>query len=71
MKTSRERFKEYANRYREAGLVSVTAWIPAEHKAKFLEECRQLRETHLAKLALQRAERPLDHFDNAKEVHHE
>lgn len=63
--------KAYKEKYREAGLVQVNAWIPAEHKAKFLEECRQLRETHLAKLALQRAERPLDHFDNAKEVHHE
>ena len=59
MKPKRE--SEYKKAYREAGLVQVNAWIPAEYKARFLAECRQLREQHLAKLALQSGSE-LTHF---------
>lgn len=48
-----ESLHEHKNRYRNAGLVQVSAWIPVEYKSQFLEECRRLRERHLAKLALQ------------------
>ncbi len=65
MSKQRESLHEHRTKYREAGLVQVSAWIPAEHKARFLAECSQLREQHLAKLALQNGSE-LTHFDNTK-----
>lgn len=36
-------------RYTETGLVQINPWVPAEHKARILLMCAQLRTEHFSK----------------------
>lgn len=55
-----ERTKAYRERYKELGLVQITAWVPRESRAKVVETIRLLREEHLAKQVLQRPKGPTE-----------
>jgi hypothetical protein len=46
--------RAHKDRYIEAGLVQVSAWVPVEHKARLLAECKILRERYLAEATLKR-----------------
>jgi hypothetical protein len=54
MKTTTDPLKEWTRRSRAAGLVHVSVWVPQEHKAAILAECKRLRERHLTQATTER-----------------